>query len=196
MTLLDGIRRKDAKVGVIGLGYVGLPLAVELAKVGFDVTGFDVDARKVSELSAGRSYIPDVPTAEVAEVVAAGRLHATTDMSGLAQMDVIDICVPTPLRKTRDPDMSYVIRAVEAVAKHLRRGQLISLESTTYPGTTDELVKGALEAGGLRAGADFYLAFSPERVDPGNPTYLTRNIPKVVGGIDQTSTELACALYG
>jgi len=196
MDLLERIRRKDAKVGVIGLGYVGLPLAVELAKVGFDVTGFDVDARKVGELNAGRSYIPDVPTAEVAEVVAAGRLHATTDMSGLAQMDVVDICVPTPLRKTRDPDMSYVIQAVEAVAKHLRRGQLVSLESTTYPGTTDELVKGTLEAGGLKAGTDFYLSFSPERVDPGNPTYLTRNIPKVVGGIDRVSTEVACALYG
>jgi UDP-N-acetyl-D-glucosamine dehydrogenase len=196
MTLLDRIRARQAKVGVIGLGYVGLPLAVELAKVGFDVTGFDVDVRKVGELSAGRSYIPDVPTAEVAELVAAGRLHATTDMSGLAPMDVIDICVPTPLRKTRDPDMSYVVQAVEAAAKHLRRGQLVSLESTTYPGTTDELVKGILEAGGLKAGADFYLSFSPERVDPGNPTYLTCNIPKVVGGIDQASTEVACALYG
>jgi UDP-N-acetyl-D-glucosamine dehydrogenase len=196
MSLLDKIGSKQARVGVIGLGYVGLPLAVELAKAGFDVTGFDVDERKVGELNAGRSYIPDVPATDVGDAVKAGRFRATTDMSGLAGMDAIDICVPTPLRKTKDPDMSYVVKAVESVARHLRRGQLVSLQSTTYPGTTEELVRPMLEeASGLEAGQDFHLAFSPERVDPGNPTYLTRNIPKVVGGIDAASTEVACALY-
>jgi len=137
-----------------------------------------------------------VPTAELAEVVTSGHLMATTDMSGLAGMDGIDIAVPTPLRKTKDPDMSYVVQAVEAVKQHLKKGQLISLESTTCPGTTDELVKPMLEETGLTAGTDFYLAFSPERVDPANPQYLTKDIPKVVGGIDTESTELACARYG
>ncbi|MCX6538668.1 MAG: nucleotide sugar dehydrogenase [Acidobacteria bacterium] len=196
MNLSERIQNKTCKVGIIGLGYVGLPLAAELAKAGFPVTGFDVDERKVSELNAGRSYIPDVSTAELAEIVRSGRFRATTDMSALAEMDAIDIAVPTPLRKTKDPDMSYVVQAVEAVKKHLRKGQMVCLESTTYPGTTDELVKPMLEETGLRAGVDFYLVFSPERVDPANPVYLTKDIPKVVGGIDKTSTDLACALYG
>ena len=196
MTLLERIQKKDCKVGIIGLGYVGLPLAAELARAGFHVTGFDVDVWKVGELNAGRSYIPDVATADVAEVVRTGHFKATTDMSALAEMDAIDIAVPTPLRKTKDPDMSYIVQAVEAVKRHLRQGQLISLESTTYPGTTDELVKPMLEETGLKAGSDFYLVFSPERVDPANPQYLTKDIPKVVGGIDPYSTELACALYG
>jgi UDP-N-acetyl-D-glucosamine dehydrogenase len=194
--LKDKIRRKTARIGVIGLGYVGLPLAVEFAKEGFDVTGFDVDAAKVAELSAGRSYILDVSTDDVAEVTGVGRLRATTDMSALHDMDVVDICVPTPLRKTRDPDLSYVIQAVDAVKARLRKGQLVILESTTYPGTTDEVVQPALESTGLKAGEDFFLAFSPERVDPGNQAFSTRTIPKVVGGMNPASTELAAALYG
>ena len=195
MELTEKIRGRQAKVGVIGLGYVGLPLAVEFALHGFDVTGFDVDAWKVAELNAGRSYIGDVGTADVATTVQAGRLRATTDMSMLRDMDAIDICVPTPLRKTRDPDLSYVVQAVDAVKAHLRSGQLVILESTTYPGTTDEVVQPALEERGLKAGTDFFLAFSPERVDPGNTKYSTRTIPKVVGGVNRESTELASALY-
>jgi UDP-N-acetyl-D-glucosamine dehydrogenase len=194
-TLLDLIRNKQARVGVIGLGYVGLPLAVEFARAGFSVTGFDVDASKVAEINAGRSYIPDVPQEELAEAVKAGRLSATTDMARLADMDVADICVPTPLRKTKDPDLSYVVQALEGVAAALKPGQLVILESTTYPGTTDEVALPMLEAGGLKADRDFFLAFSPERVDPGNPTYLTRNIPKIVGGYGPPSTEAATALY-
>jgi len=196
MSPLSRIATREYRVGVIGLGYVGLPLAVELAKAGFPVVGFDVDAQKVSELNAGRSYIPDVPTADLAQVVKNGKFHATTDMAGLADMDAIDIAVPTPLRKTKDPDMSYVVQAVEDVKAHLKKGQMVCLESTTYPGTTDELVKPMLEETGLKAGQDFYLVFSPERVDPANPQYLTKDIPKVVGGIDKASTDLACALYG
>ena len=190
------IRDRQARVGVIGLGYVGLPLAVEFAKQGFDVTGFDVDASKTDEINAGRSYILDVKTDEVKACVDAGCLRATTDMSHLKEMDAIDICVPTPLRKTKDPDLSYVIQAVDSVKVNLRRGQLVILESTTYPGTTDEIVQPALEENGLKAGTDFYLAFSPERVDPGNPAFGTRAIPKVVGGFDRQSTELASELYG
>ena len=190
------IRDRTARVGVIGLGYVGLPLAVEFAKKGFDVTGFDVDTSKTNEINAGRSYILDVDTEEVKACVEAGRLRATTDMAGLKDMDAIDICVPTPLRKTKDPDLSYVIQAVDAVKANLKRGQLVILESTTYPGTTDEVVQPALEENGLRAGTDFYLAFSPERVDPGNPDFDTRRIPKVVGGFDRKSTDLASDLYG
>lgn len=187
---------RKAKVGVIGLGYVGLPLAVEFARAGFDVTGFDVDESKITDINAGRSYIGDVSSEEVAESVKAGRLRATTDMSQLHDMDAIDICVPTPLRKTRDPDLSYVVKAVDAVKARLRKGQLVILESTTYPGTTDEVVQPALEEGGLKAGIDFYLAFSPERVDPGNQSFSTRTIPKVVGGMNPISTELAKDLYG
>jgi UDP-N-acetyl-D-glucosamine dehydrogenase len=196
VSLKDKIRNRSARVGVIGLGYVGLPLAVEFAKSGFDVTGFDVDESKVDEINAGRSYILDVTTDDVKANVAAGRLHATTDMSHLSEMDVIDICVPTPLRKTKDPDLSYVVQAVDAAKAHLKRGQLIILESTTYPGTTDEVVQPALEEKGLKAGVDFHLAFSPERVDPGNQSYSTKTIPKVVGGVNAVSTELAGDLYG
>jgi UDP-N-acetyl-D-glucosamine dehydrogenase len=194
--LKDTIRNRTARVGIIGLGYVGLPLAVEFAKKGFDVTGFDVDRSKVDEINGGRSYILDVKTEDVAAAVKAGKLRATTDMSHLKDMDAIDICVPTPLRKTKDPDLSYVIQAVEAVKVHIKAGQLVILESTTYPGTTDEVVRPALEEKGLRAGVDFFLAFSPERVDPGNEAHMTRTIPKVVGGFNPESTELAAALYG
>src|SRR5688572_17012504 len=196
VSLKEQIRDRKARVGVIGLGYVGLPLAVEFAKHGFDVTGFDVDQSKVTEINAGRSYILDVKGQDVKDAVSAGRLRATNDMSKLKDMDAIDICVPTPLRKTRDPDLSYVVQAVDAVKAHLKPGQLVILESTTYPGTTDEVVQPALEEKGLKAGVDFYLAFSPERVDPGNQAYSTRTIPKVVGGFNALSTELASDLYG
>ena len=194
-SVVDRIRAKQAKVGVIGLGYVGLPLAVEFARAGFDVTGFDVDASKVQRINAGSSYIPDVPDAELSAAVQSGRLRATSDMRCLGDMDAIDICVPTPLRKTRDPDLSSVVKAVEAVVPTLRAGQFVILESTTYPGTTDEVVQPMLEANGLRAEVDFLLAFSPERVDPGNATYTTRSIPKVVGGVGPASTAAASALY-
>jgi UDP-N-acetyl-D-glucosamine dehydrogenase len=195
LALLERIRTKQAKIGVIGLGYVGLPLAVEFARQGFATTGFDIDERKAQLINSGKSYIPDVPDGEVAPAVAAGRLRATSDMSLLADMDVIDIAVPTPLRKTKDPDLSYVVQAVEACAATLRRGQLVVLESTTYPGTTDEVVQPMLEAKGLKADVDFFLAFSPERVDPGNQQFNTRNIPKIVGGCGPASTEVAAALY-
>ena len=194
--LLERIRSTEARIGIIGLGYVGLPLAVEFARAGFDVTGFDVDESKNTAINAGKSYIPDVAEDELATEVRAGRLRATSDMSKLADMDVVDICVPTPLRKTKDPDLSYVVKAVEAAAKTLRAGQLVILESTTYPGTTDEVVQPMLEARGFKAGEDFLLAFSPERVDPGNVQYPTRQIPKVVGGHGAASTEVASALYG
>ena len=193
--LLERIHSTTARIGIIGLGYVGLPLAVEFAHAGFDVTGFDVDESKIAAINSGQSYIPDVPADAVATGVHAGTLRATSDMSKLGDMDVIDICVPTPLRKTKDPDLSFVVKAVEAVAKVLRRGQLVILESTTYPGTTDEVVQPMLEAKGFKAGDDFLLAFSPERVDPGNALYTTKQIPKVVGGRGKVSTDVACALY-
>jgi UDP-N-acetyl-D-glucosamine dehydrogenase len=193
--LLERIADRRARIGVIGLGYVGLPLAVAFAQAGFTVVGYEVDAAKTAALNGGTSYIPDVPTAEVAACVAAGTLRASTDPADLADVDVIDICVPTPLRKTKDPDMSYVVQAVEVAAQFIDCGKLVILESTTYPGTTDEVVRPALEAKGLVAGDDFYLAFSPERVDPGNPTFVTRNIPKVVGGVNAASTAAAAALY-
>jgi UDP-N-acetyl-D-glucosamine dehydrogenase len=193
--LLDRIHAKDARIGVIGLGYVGLPLAVEFALAGFPVTGFDVDAGKVADIGQGHSYIPDVPQADLAKVVESGHLRATTNMADLATMDVADICVPTPLRKTKDPDLSYVVQALEGVKATIHAGQLVILESTTYPGTTDEVALPMLEASGLEADRDFFLAFSPERVDPGNQTYTTRNIPKIVGGYGPASTEAAAALY-
>ncbi len=193
--LLEKIQARTARVGVVGLGYVGLPLASTFARAGFTVTGIDLDPRKVGAIAEGRSYIPDVPTEELAREVAAGSLSATSDFAASAELDTINVCVPTPLRKTKDPDMSFIASAVEAIAPHLRPGMLVILESTTYPGTTDEFVKPRLEVNGLKAGVDFFLAFSPERVDPGNATFATHNVPKVVGGIDQASTELACALY-
>jgi UDP-N-acetyl-D-glucosamine dehydrogenase len=193
--LLERINSRAARVGVVGLGYVGLPLLTELARSGFYAVGIDVDARKVTSIQSGRSYIPDVPDSDVAEMVGAGRMTATTDFSVVAKLDTINICVPTPLRKTKDPDMSYIVSAVEAIAAHLHRGMLIVLESTTYPGTTEELMQPLLERTGLRAGADFFLAFSPERVDPGNGVYTTRNVPKVVGGLTPDCCRLAGALY-
>jgi UDP-N-acetyl-D-glucosamine dehydrogenase len=196
LDLTDKIRTRQARIGIIGLGYVGLPLAVEFSKAGFEVTGFDVDLVKVDAINKGQSYIGDVSSEDVAAASKAGKLSATADMSRLHDMDAIDICVPTPLRKTRDPDLSYVVLAVDAVRAQLRAGQLVILESTTYPGTTDEVVQPALEEGGLKAGKDFHLAFSPERVDPGNVTHTTRSIPKVVGGVNEASTKLAAELYG
>jgi UDP-N-acetyl-D-glucosamine dehydrogenase len=194
-TLLDKIRTRKARVGVIGLGYVGLPLVVEFAKAGLETVGFDINTDKVKQIARGESYISDVSPEEVRAVTRSGHLTATTDFSLLATTDTVNICVPTPLRKTKDPDLSYVVSAVDEIAKYLHPGQLIILESTTYPGTVDEVVQPKLEANGLRAGTDFFLAFSPERVDPGNAEWTTRNIPKVVGGIDETSTRLAAALY-
>jgi UDP-N-acetyl-D-glucosamine dehydrogenase len=193
--LKDKINSREARFGVVGLGYVGLPLAVEFAKAGFPAVGFEVSQEKVDELMAGRSYIGDVTSEEIQELVADGRLRATTDFDELADVDIISICVPTPLSKTRDPDMSFVQTATDAIAQRLRKGQLVILESTTYPGTTDEVVRPTLEKGGLKAGEDFFLAFSPERVDPSNPTYKIKNTPKVVGGIGEQSGELAYSFY-
>lgn len=193
--LLTKIRARTAKVGIVGCGYVGLPLAVEFAQSGFSVVGFDVDAGKVSLLNQGESYNPDVPVSQVSALVMAGRLRASCDFSLLAECDAVGICVPTPLRKTKDPDVSFIVAAVEHVACYLRKGQLIILESTTYPGTTEELVLPMLEAGGMKVGQDFHLAFSPERVDPGNKQFAMRNTPKVVGGITAACTEAAVSLY-
>jgi UDP-N-acetyl-D-glucosamine dehydrogenase len=186
---------RTAQVGVVGLGYVGLPLAVELARAGFRTTGIDLDARKVEAINRGESYIQDVAGHDVAEFQRAGRLSATTEAGTIGGLDTINICVPTPLRKTKDPDLSYVVAAVEMIAEHLRPGQLVILESTTYPGTTDEVVLPILERQGLKAGRDFFLAFSPERVDPGNEKWTTRNVPKVVGGVSPACSALARALY-
>ena len=189
------IHDHSARLGVIGLGYVGLPLAVEMVKAGFQVTGIDIDRRKVESLNAGISYVLDVPSDTLLASVTEGKLRATQSLAIIRNLDTISICVPTPLRKTRDPDLSYVMAAVEAVRNHLRPGQLIILESTTYPGMTQEVVLPVLEKTGLRVGKDFFLAFSPERIDPGNQTYTTRNIPKVIGGVTPQCTELATLLY-
>jgi UDP-N-acetyl-D-glucosamine dehydrogenase len=179
----------------MGLGYVGLPLAVEFAKEGFPVTGIDLDAARVDGVNRGRSYLGDVTSEELAKLRRARTLQATSSFEALPGQDAIIICVPTPLRKTREPDLSFILSATEEIAKQVRRGQLIVLESTTYPGTTDEVVLPALEAHGLRVGKDFCLAFSPERIDPGNATYTTRTIPKVIGGMTPRCTKLATALY-
>ena len=193
--LCGKIRARTAQVGVMGLGYVGLPLAVEFARAGLQTTGFDIDARKVDQVNRGESYIGDVSPENLAAVRQAGRLLATTETAALAAVDTIDICVPTPLRKTGDPDLSYVVAAVDQIARHLHKGQLVVLESTTYPGTVEEVVRPKLEAGGLCAGTDFFLAFSPERVDPGNSVWRTSNIPKVVDGVNSASTAVAALLY-
>jgi UDP-N-acetyl-D-glucosamine dehydrogenase len=190
------IRTKRAHVGVIGLGYVGLPLAVEFAHKGLRATGFEVDQRKADSINAGESYIGDVPTEAVREMVGARLLSATTDFDALSECDCIIICVPTPLRKTKEPDISYILAAAGEITKRLRRGQLVILESTTYPGTTDEVLLPQFEEKGLKLDEDFLLAFSPERVDPGNPQFKTHNIPKVVGGCTDDSTDVAAALYG
>src|SRR5687767_9654589 len=194
--LIDSIKNKRARVGVIGLGYVGLPLVTEFARGGFNGTGFEVDAEKAAKINGGESYIGDVESSQVKELIDNGKLHATTDFDELKDCDAVIICVPTPLRKTKEPDVSYILAAAEEIQKRLRRGQLIILESTTYPGTTDEVLLPMLEATGLKLDEDFLLAFSPERVDPGNPEFKTHNIPKVVGGVTDDSTETAAMLYG
>jgi UDP-N-acetyl-D-glucosamine dehydrogenase len=188
--LKEKIQSKTARVGIVGLGYVGLPLATEFAKAGFHVTGIDVQYSKVDGLNRGESHVQDVPSSEVAQLVREKRFHATTDFSVVRELDTINICVPTPLRKTKDPDMSFIVSAVEEIAKHFHPGLLVILESTTYPGTTDELLLPTFEKLGYKAGEDFFLCFSPERVDPGNPTYQTHNTPKVVGGITPACTEM------
>jgi UDP-N-acetyl-D-glucosamine dehydrogenase len=193
--LLTRINDRTAVVGIIGLGYVGLPLAMEFARDGFRVIGYDVSERVVRSLMSGKSHIQDVADADVAKLVRAGRFEATTDESRLREMDAISIAVPTPLSKTRDPDMSYVEAAVDAIVRQAHPGLLIVLESTTYPGTTREVMQPRLEALGLEVGRDVFLAFSPERVDPGNPKWNTKNTPKIVGGITPACTEVARALY-
>jgi len=193
--LIKLITNKQAHIGVIGLGYVGLPLLVEFASKGFQGTGFEVDEAKAKQINAGTSYIGDVSSRKVKEVVDAKRLRATTDFSHLSECDAIIICVPTPLRKTKEPDVSYILAAAEQIAQRLRRGHLIILESTTYPGTTDEVLLPMFEEQGLKLDEDFLLAFSPERVDPGNPQFQTHNIPKVVGGVTEDSTTVAAHLY-
>jgi UDP-N-acetyl-D-glucosamine dehydrogenase len=176
------IDRREARAAVVGAGYVGLPLAVEIARAGFHVAAVDLDARKVAEIGAGRSYVPDVPSSAVRELVASGRLGATTDLGALGAMDLISVCVPTPLNKTKDPDVSHVVEVGRALRSALRPGQLVVLESTTYPGFTREVFLPLLAESGLAVGRDYFLAFSPERVDPGNPRWHTRNTPKILGG--------------
>jgi len=195
MALIDRIEDGSAVLGVVGLGYVGLPLAVEMAKAGHRVLGFEVSAERAAEINAGRSYIPDVPTEELAALVTAGLLEATLDFARVVETDAVAICVPTPLNEMKEPDTSYMENAARAVAQHLHADVLVTLESTTYPGTTEEVIQPILEAHGRRVGEDLYLAFSPERVDPGNPVYQTRNTPKVVGGVTSACTRHAVALY-
>jgi UDP-N-acetyl-D-glucosamine dehydrogenase len=193
--LLQRLDRRRAHLSVIGLGYVGLPLAVELGKAGFRVSGIDLQEKRVAQLARGHSYVQDVPSEDVRTLVKAGLFQPTTDFGVLRHADVVNVCVPTPLSKMRDPDVSYIVAAVREVARHLHRGMLVVLESTTYPGTTTELLLPMLEETGMKVGEDFFLAFSPERVDPGNPTFNTRNIPKVVGGVTPVCTEVAVKLY-
>ncbi|HEY3738809.1 MAG TPA: nucleotide sugar dehydrogenase, partial [Bryobacteraceae bacterium] len=194
--LQEKIRNHTAKVGIVGLGYVGLPLAVEFAQAGFDVVGIDISQSKVDDLNKGVSYIQDIPTSTLAPLVASGKLKATTDYAAVVDLDTINVCVPTPLGKTKDPDMSFIMNAAEEIAKNFKGTKLILLESTTYPGTTEEVLLPLLEKSGQKVGVDFFLCFSPERVDPGNPKYQTRNIPKVVGGITPICTEMGALFYG
>jgi len=189
------VDEKKVTVGILGLGYVGLPLAREFSLGGVNVVGFDVDERKVRLLNSGRSYIKSVSDSVVKSMVKTGRFNATADMSKMSKVDAVLICVPTPLTENREPDMAYVTSSCETIAKHLRRGQMISLESTTYPGTTRELMLPILERTGLKAGKDFHLAYSPEREDPGNKKYTTRTIPKVVGGLTPRCREVARMIY-
>ncbi len=193
--LEEKLAARTAQVGIIGLGYVGLPLAVEFARAGFTVTGVDVQESKVAHLMAGDSYVQDVPSGQVRQLVEDGKLRATTDFSAIAGLDTINICVPTPLRKTKDPDMSYIVSACSEIARYAHPGMLVILESTTYPGTTSELVMPMLQRPDLRVGEEIFLCFSPERVDPGNPKFQTVNIPKVVGGITPECTRLGALFY-
>ena len=195
-TLIKKLQDKTARIAVLGLGYVGLPLAVEFAKSGFDTVGIDVDAHKVEAINAGQSYISDVPTAELATAVASGRLRATADFSVLRECDAVSICVPTPLSKTHDPDLSYIISAADEIAKYVHAGMLIVLESTTYPGTTEEIIVPRIVKDGYQIGRDIFVAFSPERIDPGRKDYMLKNTPKVVGGITSACLEIVVTLYG
>lgn len=195
VALHQKLTNRAARTGVVGLGYVGLPLAVEFGNAGFHVVGIDVDARKVEAINRGESYIQDVPAESVKRLVDGGLLSASADAAVVRDLDTVNICVPTPLRKTKDPDLSYVVAAARAIKDHLHAGMLVILESTTYPGTTEEVVQSILEETGLKAGRDFFLAFSPERVDPGNPTWNTKNVPKVVGGLTPDCSALAATLY-
>ena len=196
VTLERKIKNRTARIGIVGLGYVGLPLAVEFAQAGFRVVGIDVDERKTRSVNAGTSYIEDVATATLKPLVKDGLIRAQADYSGCGKLDAIIIAVPTPLRKTKDPDISYIVASLDAIASQVRAGQLVILESTTYPGTTEEVLKPVLESGGLQVGRDIFLAFSPERVDPGNKLYQTKNTPKVVGGSTARCTKIAALLYG
>ena len=193
--LEEKIRAQEARVGIVGLGYVGLPLAVEFARAGFPVTGIDISEDKVRRVNAGESYVKDVPGDVLAPLVESGKLRATTDFAAVADLDTINICVPTPLRKTKDPDMSHIVSSCQEIAQYLHPGMLLILESTTYPGTTDELLLPMFSKSGLAVGRDFFLCFSPERVDPGNPQYQTANIPKVVGGVTPACTEMGRLFY-
>jgi UDP-N-acetyl-D-glucosamine dehydrogenase len=199
MSLADDLiaraAKRDITFGIVGLGYVGLPLAVELGRAGFKVLGYDITPRVVDGLNSGKSHIKDVSDADVAELRKSGHFEATTDASRLSEADAISICVPTPLSKYKDPDVSFIVAATDAIKNSLRRGQVIILESTTYPGTTREIMLPSLESTGLKVGEDFFLAFSPERVDPGNPKFGTKNTPKVVGGITPDCHRVACAMY-
>ena len=194
-TFMQKVTARSAHVSVIGLGYVGLPLALAFAKAGYQVTGIDTDPHKIAGIRAGVSYVQDIDSATLQQAVASGRLHATTDFAVLDHVDSISICVPTPLSKTKDPDLSYIVSVTEAVRAHLHPGQLVVLESTTYPGTTDEVLLPRLASTGLQVGQDFYLAFSPERIDPGNSTHRLENTPKILGGVTPQCTEAAMHLY-
>jgi UDP-N-acetyl-D-glucosamine dehydrogenase len=193
--LQEKLGGKSARIGIVGLGYVGLPLAAAFAEAGFKVLGFDIQRKRVNLVNRGESYIADVDSARLGDAIEKDRLEATTDHKRLKEVDALCICVPTPLTKTKDPDLSYVTKEAEEISKHLQPGQLVVLESTTYPGTTQELVLPILERSGLKGGLDFYLAYSPERVDPGNKKHAIKNTPKIVGGINPESTELAELLY-
>ena len=193
--LLEKIKNKTAVIGVVGLGYVGLPLAVEKAKAGYKVIGFDIQQKRCDMVNEGHNYIGDVVDEELADLVKRGMIFATTDYSKIAEVDAVAIAVPTPLDKYKQPDITYVVNSTESIAKYLHKGMLVVLESTTYPGTTDEVVKPILEKTGLKCGEDFYLAFSPERVDPGNKFFKTKNTPKVVGGVTKDCTEIAATMY-
>ena len=193
--LIEKLENRKARLGVVGLGYVGLPLAVEKAKAGYQVIGFDVQDKKVKSVNEGVNYIGDIVDSDLERLVKEGKLKATTDFSFVKDVDAVSICVPTPLDIYKQPDISYVVNSTKSVAKYLHRGMLVVLESTTYPGTTEEVLKPILEKGGLKCGEDFFLAFSPERVDPGNKHYKTKNTPKVVGGCTPECTEVAATLY-
>lgn len=189
------ISKSKAHIGIIGLGYVGLPLAAAFAGKGFQVTGIDRDPEKVQALQKGKSYIPDIPTSIIKRLVQSKKLHASTQTDVLSDTDVVIVCVPTPLNRVKDPDLSFIVSAADAICQNLHKGQLVILESTTYPGTTDEVILPSLEKSGMKVGRDFFLCFSPERIDPGNAHFQTNNIPKVVGGVTPACTRLGTALY-